>query len=138
VKKLNRGPVVLLVRLYLGGIFLLAGAGKIFKQGPEAFVGHLHEGFGSTVLPEVFVTAFGYTLPFVEFIVGITLILGLFRRASFTVAALLCVVLSHGQFMIQEHATAAHNGIYFLVALTGLVLVARPTFAIDSYFEKRV
>lgn len=135
MKKLNRGSVVLLARLYLGGIFLLGGAGKIFKQGPGAFVGYLHKGFGSTVLPELFITSFGYALPFVELIVGITLILGLYRRASFTVAALLCMVLSQGQFMIQEYATAAHNGIYFLVALVGLALVARPTFAIDSYFE---
>lgn len=124
---------VFMIRLFLGGIFFIAGLSKIFFMGVPGFVGYVQEQFAGTFLPELFINGFGYTLPYVEFVLGIVLIVGLFRQFSFIVAGFLAMVLAHGQFLIEEHATAAHNGIYFLIAIAGLLLLTRPCFALDSF-----
>lgn len=140
MENLNTRPVVFLSRLYLGGIFLIAGSGKIFKTGVNHFNQYIHTTFEATPLPSFFLTLFGYSHPYLELILGILLLLGLFRRFSFTLTAFLCLILSQGQFIIQEYATAAHNGVYFLVSVLALALIASspPFMAVDSFFEDRV
>lgn len=137
-RDLNARPVVLLARLYLGGIFLLAGGGKIFGDGVSNFAAYISQQFQGTILPELFLTAISYTLPYVEFLLGILLVAGLLRKFSFTVAGLVFLALSQGQFILGEYATAAHNGVYFLVAIIALLLVRKPTLAVDTLFHTEV
>lgn len=134
----NKRLAVLLMRLYLGGIFLVAGSGKVFAQGIGNFAQYIQGSFSSTFLPSFMLTILGYSLPLLELAVGVLLIIGLFRTFSFALTGLLCILLSQGQFMIKEYATAAHNGIYFLVAIAGLILLDRSILALDSLFETRL
>lgn len=135
---LNTRPVILLARLYVGGILFLAGYGKIFDQGVAGFAGYLNQQFQSTFLPDFVLTVFGYSLPYVEFFIGILLIIGLMRKFSLTVAGGVFLLLSQGQFMIGEYATAAHNGVYFLVTLIALLYVQKPTLGVDTLFHTEV
>lgn len=138
MKDFNTRIVVFLSRIYIGGILLLAGSDKIFVDGVAGFVQYLQGGFGETFLPIFLVTALGYILPFAEFLVGLMLIVGLFRKVSFTGAGILFLLLSQGQFMIEEYATAARNGVYFLVTVFALAILSRPVLAFDSIFDTKV
>lgn len=68
----------LVSRLVLGGVFLYAGASKVFDPGGLAASIRSY-GLG---LPEWFVTLSAYALPPFEVLLGLYLLVGLFTRAS--------------------------------------------------------
>ena len=68
----------LVSRLVLGGVFLYAGASKVFDPGGLAASIRSY-GLG---LPEWFVTLSAYALPPFEVLLGFYLLVGLFTRAS--------------------------------------------------------
>jgi putative oxidoreductase len=73
------GPYATLVsRLVLGGVFLFAGASKVVDPGSLAASIRTY-GLG---LPEWFVTFSAYSLPYIEVMLGLYLIAGLFTKAS--------------------------------------------------------
>lgn len=65
-------------RLVLGGVFLVAGATKIVDPGSLAASIRTYE----LGLPEWFVTFAAYSLPYLEVLLGLYLIAGLFMKAS--------------------------------------------------------
>ncbi len=123
---------VAVVRLFLGGMFLMAGSDKLFRTGVYNFISYVQEQFAGTPLPDLFLSAFGAVLPFVEFAVGVLLLLGLYRTVAFVTVSVTLVFLSLGQFMLQEHSVAAYNAVYLAIALGGLSLLREPCFALDS------
>src|SRR3954471_21674629 len=78
----------LLSRLVLGGVFLYAGTTKIFDPG----------GLASSIrsydlsLPECFVTFSAHSLPLLEILLGLYLVVGLFTRAAAGVACFLTIL----------------------------------------------
>lgn len=75
-------------RLLLGGVFLYAGASKVLDPGGLA-VSIRSYGLG---LPEWFVTFSAYSLPLIEVLLGIYLLVGLFTRTSTWAVNVLLVV----------------------------------------------
>lgn len=78
---------VLLLRLVLGGIFIVAGASKIghaaeFAQQIAAF----------RLLPQLTIAPIAIILPFLEVLLGGYLVIGLFTRIAAWVAAVLLLV----------------------------------------------
>ena len=69
------GPMA---RRVLGGVFLVAGGTKVFDPGGLAASIRTYE----LGLPEWFVTVSAYALPYLEVMLGLYLIVGLFTRAS--------------------------------------------------------
>jgi len=69
--------VFLLVRLFIGVLFIIAGLAKLDQP---AFFAHSIEQFDIVSRPVLIVMT--YTLPWLELICGVLLILGLFLRAS--------------------------------------------------------
>ncbi len=65
-------------RIVLGGVFLYAGVSKVFDPGGLAASIRSY-GLG---LPEWFVTLSAYSLPLLEVLLGLYLLVGLFTRAS--------------------------------------------------------
>jgi uncharacterized membrane protein YphA (DoxX/SURF4 family) len=81
------GAAVLVVRVVLGGIFVVAGASKVghaaeFAQQIAAF----------RLLPQPVIAPMALVLPFLEIMLGGYLVVGLFTRAAAWVAALLLLV----------------------------------------------
>ena len=68
----------LVSRLVLGGVFLVAGATKILDPGSLAASIRTYE----LGLPEWFVTFSAYSLPYLEVLIGLYLIIGLFTKIS--------------------------------------------------------
>lgn len=139
----------LVLRVFLGLIFTTAGAYKLFAMGLGGWVGFLSGQFEAVPLPAFLVTLFGYLVPFLELGGGLLLLLGLFRRFAFVLTGLTCAALAFGKF-IQGYAaavageseaatnaffTAAHNGVYVLAAVVGLLVMAAPFLAMDSFRE---
>lgn len=128
----NSRLVVLVIRFFLGALFLMVGLGRLVEPGLSSFVARLQRQFAETPLPDLFLQVFGRTLPFVEGTIGALLFVGLYRRASFVSVSLLLVVLTLGQMMIRHFDMAANNAVYLLVALLGLGLLGEPTVALDG------
>lgn len=78
-ERMLASPYLSLVsRLVLGGVFLYAGASKVFDPGGLAVSIRSYE----LPLPEWFVTISAYALPPLEVLLGLYLVVGLFTRTS--------------------------------------------------------
>jgi uncharacterized membrane protein YphA (DoxX/SURF4 family) len=82
-----QGSAALLFRLVLAFIFLLAGASKVGR--PWVFV-HTVESYN--MLPTALARPLGLALPWIELLIGLYLVIGLFTRATALAAAALLSV----------------------------------------------
>ncbi len=80
-------PILLLMRLLLGGILIVSSLAKL-TSGTD-FVGVVSS-YG--MLPQALAELYGSVLPWLELLVGVSLVLGLFTRLA--AAAAFCLVLS--------------------------------------------
>lgn len=83
--------VGLVARLVLGGALLLAGGLKVGNPSGSARAVQAYD-----VLPFEVARYVGYALPYVEVIIGLLLVLGLFTRGMAAVGALLMVIFIAG------------------------------------------
>ncbi|MBV9455753.1 MAG: DoxX family membrane protein [Rubrobacter sp.] len=89
VRRALSNPYVSLVsRLVLGGLFLYAGAAKVFDPGGLASSIRGYE----LSLPEWFVSLSAHSLPLLEILLGLYLVVGLFTRTAAWVANLLTIL----------------------------------------------
>jgi thiosulfate dehydrogenase [quinone] large subunit len=108
-----------LMRWGLGLLLLASGLRKL--MGLSGFVtGYLVPAFEETILPGWLVTPYGYTLPLVEALLGVLLILGLFRSLTLFVTGLTFLSLAFGQMLLRQNATVAN--IYLYLTMTGILL----------------
>ncbi|MGC4068246.1 MAG: MauE/DoxX family redox-associated membrane protein [Polyangiaceae bacterium] len=143
----------LLLRLYLGGVFLVASLHKIAHPATFALDVATYQ-----FLPLAVVNLFALTVPWIELLIGVALILGFRARAAALVCALLMVAfmialgsalargldLSCGCFASQ--ATARHDPIsyrtmlrdaaWLLIALYVAWFDVRP-LGLDRWLEER-
>ena len=75
---LSTSYATLISRLVLGGVFLFAGVTKAFDAGGLANSIRSYE----LALPEWFVSLSAYGLPYLEILIGLYLIVGLFTKIS--------------------------------------------------------
>lgn len=123
---------VFLLRIFVGAILFTAGLGKFLDPGPFQFVNYILDQMSDTFLPGFLLSLYGYLLPWVELVLGVTLLVGLCRHTSFVLAALTFISLSVGQMLLGEGAMAANIGIYVLCCVAGIGLLDRPCLAFDS------
>lgn len=131
---LASGPCQLVCRLFLGGVFLYAGAIKVLDPaGMAAAIA------GYDLLPEFLVYPLAVFLPWFELLTGGLLMSGVFSRSGAlllsTLLLLFMLAISINVFRGHDHAcgcfsasTAAANGLWLLVRdafflLPGLVIV---------------
>jgi len=84
----------LILRLTMGVNMLTHGIARMLNL--EGFNTWMIGQFSKTILPEFMVSISSYLIPFVELIIGILLILGLFTSRTLLVGALLIVALVFG------------------------------------------
>jgi len=72
-----KNTLILILRIFLGAVFIIAGAGKILN--PTEFA---HDIDNYRILPYILVTLMAVILPWVEFIVGLLLVFGRFLYSS--------------------------------------------------------
>lgn len=91
---LNRNTIILLFRLYIGGLFIYASIHKI--EGPANFAETIA---GFEVLPHWSINAVAVVLPWIEFWGGVFLVLGVFVRSSALVLGILLAFFSAATFL---------------------------------------
>jgi thiosulfate dehydrogenase [quinone] large subunit len=104
--------------------FLKDGFARIFTgSGLPGFAQGMVKSMSSTQLLPSVVLATGYAIPCVELLIGTLLLLGLFTRATLTLALLLMFVLMFGIGLKQDWNVAGQQLLYALVL--ALLLFAR-------------
>ncbi len=132
---LARHEIACLARVIVGGLFIYAAQAKIAQ--PDQFARDIR---AYEIFPEVVTNAMAYTVPWLEAITGLLLIVHLFLRfearliiaimlVSFT--ALKVAVLAAGRTLdcgcfgdtLIGKLSSGVNGVYFNLALLGLLLL---------------
>jgi len=134
--KSHSAVIVLLLRLFLGfALFIPLGVGKI-AEFPASSAGVV-ENYQETILgiapalPLLYL--FAYSLPFVETIGGLALLLGWQTRRAFFVMACLLVVLSFGTTLGGQVGTSANNLVFLFACLGGYLLADTDRYGISAW-----
>lgn len=119
-----------LMRATFGTVFLFFGVTK-FTSGFSTFAGGMQQRFAGK-LPVLIVAPFGYSLPFLEVLLGTLILLGLFNSISLFCSGVLLIVLTFGMVILGDTPTVANNLIYVLINFVLLYLSDRNLYSIDG------
>ncbi len=125
-----------LLRATLGMNLLMHGISRALAGSGE-FAAKLVLQFEHTPLPAWSVWAFGLTLPAIEAILGLLLLLGLRTRASLIAGSLLILVLTFGSALIQDWSAAGMQLTYAAVYSALLSLERYNGWSIDAWMGRR-
>ena len=115
------------------GIDLLVHGGIRIWHGPAKFVTWMAGQFAGTPVPRGLVVAFGWPLPFLELVLGVLLLIGLFTREALTVAFVIIAALVFGSSMRQDWPTVGVQLIYALAYFVLLTYVDRDELSADAW-----
>jgi thiosulfate dehydrogenase [quinone] large subunit len=111
----------LLGRLAIGTSFFGHGLVRLPKL--DKFSHGIAGEFHHSILPESLVLAFGYALPFAEFLIGLLLIVGLFTRKALVAGTVVMILLIFGSTTIENWTPIGEQLIHILFLLGLLALV---------------
>jgi thiosulfate dehydrogenase [quinone] large subunit len=129
----NEKLAFLLARLAVGISLFGHGVVRLTKAG--VFSEWMRERFENSWLPASLVGTFGYVLPWIEFGLGLLLIIGLFTRSALVGGALLMIVLIGGTCMIEDWSAIPSQLIHAGFCALLLVFIDRYNdYSIDRRF----
>ncbi len=134
---------VVLLRLFLGLLFLNAGLGKFIAktdQGPQlsfeaykAVSNGIYQKFqAETFLPSILLAPYTYVLPWAELLLGLAVLVGFRTKASLALMGLMCISLAFGQMLIGGHETVFQISVYVLLVAMALAFVKHNALAIKD------
>jgi thiosulfate dehydrogenase (quinone) large subunit len=102
VDKLNKTENIsyLLARLPLG--MSMFGHGLIRLTKLQSFSSGMVSEFSKSLLPQFLVEVFSYTLPFLEFLTGLLLLVGLFTRFACIAGVIIMLALIFGSSFLEQ------------------------------------
>jgi thiosulfate dehydrogenase [quinone] large subunit len=124
-----------LLRIALGVNFAGHGLIRIYN-GAAAFAQTTAEHLAKSPLPPSLTYAFSYAIPFIEAILGLTLILGVFTRVSLIAGALFMMALTIGVTANQQWDIASQQLLYSVVFFLLLYLIEHNALALDVYLRR--
>jgi thiosulfate dehydrogenase [quinone] large subunit len=124
-----------LLRIAFGINFAGHGLIRIYN-GVGAFASSTSEHLAKSPLPHGFSFAFAYAIPFLEAILGLTLVLGVFTRISLVCGSVFMMVLTIGVTANQEWNIASQQLLYSLIFFLLLYLIEQNGLAIDNYLRR--
>jgi thiosulfate dehydrogenase (quinone) large subunit len=131
----NRQLAYALLRIALGVNF--AGHGLIrIHNGAAAFAQTTAEHLAKSPLPQSLIYAFSYAIPFIEAILGLTLILGVFTRVSLIAGAVFMMTLTIGVTANQQWDLATQQLLYTVVFFVLLFLFEYNQFSLDTALRR--
>lgn len=136
-----RAWAIFFARAVLGLIFFMAGLWKVFRLTPA---GHAHRYFvdpyAGTFLPLWALWAAGVTVPFVELLGGVLLLLGLRVREALIALGGVLVLVTFGH-LVNEPLYAFHEHVIPRLALLLLLLMLpreEDRFSLDALLARKV
>jgi thiosulfate dehydrogenase [quinone] large subunit len=125
-----------LLRAVVGTNLLMHGVSRTITGSGE-FAAKLVMQFEHAPLPGWSVWAFGLTLPSIEGILGILLLIGLRTRATLIAASLLILVLTFGSALLQDW-TAAGIQLNYAIAYAALLFLRQYNgWSADAWMARR-
>jgi thiosulfate dehydrogenase [quinone] large subunit len=124
-----------LLRIAFGVNFAGHGLIRIYN-GAGAFATSTAQHLAKSPLPHAFTFGFGYAIPFLEAILGLTLILGVFTRISLVCGAVFMMFLTIGITANQQWDVASEQLIYSVVFFLLLYFIEHNALALDSYLGR--
>lgn len=124
-----RSAAYALMRTTFGIVFLFFGITK-FTRGLSTFAGGMQQRFAGK-LPMLIVMPFGYSLPFIEVLLGTLIVLGLLNPISLVLSGLLLIVLTFGMVILGDTPTVANNLIYVVINFALLYLADYNLYSVD-------
>jgi len=125
----------LLLRATLGVNILMHGVSRILS-GQGHFASMLIQQFHAAPLPQSLVEAFAYALPWLEAVLGLLVLVGLFTRAALILGALLILVLTFGSSLLQDWQVVGLQLIYAIVYAALLAFLNANRFSVDSLLHR--
>jgi thiosulfate dehydrogenase [quinone] large subunit len=124
-----------LLRIAFGVNFTGHGLIRIYN-GAAAFAQSTAEHLAKSPLPPSLTYAFSYAIPFIEAILGLTLILGVFTRVSLIAGALFMMALTIGVTANEQWDIASQQLLYSVVFFFLLYLIEHNALALDIYLRR--
>jgi thiosulfate dehydrogenase (quinone) large subunit len=132
----HKATAYALLRATFGVVFLFYGIGK-FMRGVGSFSQGMEQRFAGR-LPMALVIPFGYSLPFIEVLIGVLLVLGLFNSITLVLSGLLLMALTFGMVMLGDTPTVANNLLYVLINFVLLYLADQNNYSADRIRPRRL
>ena len=126
--------VYLFSRLALG--FSFFGHGLVRLPKLAGFSRGMVSNFHKSMLPDALVAGFSYILPFVEFLVGLLLLLGLFTRQALVIGLVLMMMLILGSTLIENWDALPTQLLHVLFLLLLLQFVVSNIYSVDYLLKK--
>ena len=120
-----------LLRAALGVNFLGHGLFRILS-GVGAFAASTADHLNKSPLPHGFVVGFGYAIPFIELLLGLSLIVGLLSRSAMAAGALFMMVLTVGVTSNQQWDVAGQQLLYSLIFFVLLFYQEFNVYSLDA------
>jgi len=127
----------LFVRLLLGFIVGMQGFGKVFNIGVSNIYNGGFKSFEETFLPTFLLKFTAYFTSYAELICGVLLVLGLFRKQSYYILAIVLIIVTFGHGL-QSPVWDLQHVMYRTILLVFLMLIPLEKDKISlDYFLKR-
>jgi thiosulfate dehydrogenase [quinone] large subunit len=123
-------------RLALGTNFLFHGLARMLGGGVEGFASGTTKAFTGTLLPPGVVHAFLSVLPYIELILGVLILLGLFTRWALAAAGLLMALLMFGTSLRSDWVTVSIQMIYVIALYLALANLDDNCCALDKLLSR--
>jgi thiosulfate dehydrogenase (quinone) large subunit len=121
-------------RFALGVVELMHGLVRLPVL--AGFAAGMAKQFQGTILPGWFVYGFGLVLPFLEGLIGLALILGVFTRWSLAAASLLMSVLIFGTCLRSDWITVSIQMIYVIAFFIALFFLEHNQYSVDRVVRR--
>jgi thiosulfate dehydrogenase [quinone] large subunit len=112
------------------------GHGLVRLPKLEGFKNFMVQNFENSMVPEFLVTPFAYSLPILEFMVGILLIIGLFTRQALVLGAILMIMLVFGSTMIENWGIIDSQLIHAFIFIGLLLGINYNYWSLDTKVNK--
>jgi thiosulfate dehydrogenase (quinone) large subunit len=131
MKPTDRQIAYALLRIAFGVNFLMHGLIRIYN-GVGVFAATTAEHLAKSPLPHGFVLSFGYAIPGIELLLGLSLIFGLLTRLTLILGAFFMIALTIGVASNQQWDVAGQQLVYSVVFFVLLWLIEYNTLSLDA------
>lgn len=132
----NHSLAFAVFRLTLGINILIHGLTRVLGPGAAGFAAATQHQFDATLLPGGLVFVFLWAVPFVETILGLLTVIGLFTRWALVGGGLLISTLVFGTALRSDWASVGNQMIYAISYYLLLANCDHDAFSIDGLIER--
>ncbi len=133
---LTNSIAYVIVRTTMGLVLLAYGVAK-FLDGRDAVVARMVHQFADSPIPDLCVRLLAQLLPFLEVVLGVLLVAGVFTLEALIALGALLIALTVGKAVLQDTDTVAHNLIFVAIVHGMLVRVREDRWGIDWLWRQR-